>query len=133
MESDPKAAYMRGKSGVLRYVIITGFAVACVAVGSLIVSLVMGCNDVRVIDTNGKPIEGAKVSSVSLSMYTGPCFTNKKGYASVPNNIQGTKWISISRSGYMSKSVGTPDLWPLIVVLKEGQDPPVLPSRLIFP
>ena len=64
--------------------------------------LVAGCSspDLVIVDSNGQPIEGAKVVGTSLSIWGQTSFSDKKGRASIPNAAQATKWVSIYKDGF---------------------------------
>ena len=76
-----------------------------------------GCATVRVVDSAGKPIPNAEVFAISLSMNTGPNITDQDGYASVPYNVQGTKWIAVSCVGYKDAQVNVPPKFPIELTL----------------
>ena len=73
---------------------------------------------VIVTDEDGRPVQGAKVYALSLSVNSGPTETNAKGEASIPSNVQGTKWILITKSGYKELQAAMPDEWPLRLTLE---------------
>jgi hypothetical protein len=85
-----------------------------------------GCDGrVQVVDSAGKPVQGAQVAPVTLSM-NGPAETSDaKGEASVPLRISGqeTKWVSVSKAGFKPEQVGVPAKWPLKVVLQSMAGP----------
>jgi beta-lactamase regulating signal transducer with metallopeptidase domain len=74
-----------------------------------------------VTDESGKAIEGADVYAVSLSMNAGPAKTDTNGKATLPANIQGTKWVDVSKAGFESTQIDVPQKWPLKVILKAQQ------------
>ena len=76
----------------------------------------IGCSmptgTVRVIDLNGRPIEGVSVEPVSLSMNGAPVLTDKDGYAQIPLLLpQNVVWVQVDGLHY-----DVPNQWPLIVV-----------------
>ena len=83
--------------------------------------LLAGCASpkVVVVDVQGKPIPQALIYSISLSMNIGPAKTNARGEARVPSNIQGTRWIDVSKKGYRSLRVVVPKSWPFHITLEE--------------
>jgi hypothetical protein len=61
-----------------------------------------GCThpELRIIDSSGVPIEGAKVVGTSMS-FSGQCsYSDKQGHAKIPWAVQPTKWISVYHAGY---------------------------------
>ncbi len=66
--------------------------------------LFVGCAgpDVIVTDQSGKPIEGAQVTGTSLSIGGGFTITNAKGEAQIPRSVHQTKWLAITKPGYVS-------------------------------
>ena len=98
---------------VYRYFTLLIFIVVCV-----------GCNSykvVKVYDDDGKPIAGAEVEAVSLSINSAPNLTDDEGKTTLPFNIQGTKWVQVSKSGYRFAQVGVPERWPLIITLEKDE------------
>lgn len=73
---------------------------------------------VIVVDQSGHPIAGASVEAVSLSINSEPALTNAKGEATLPMNIQGTKWIRVEKEGYQSVHEDVPNNWPVKIVLQ---------------
>ena len=85
-----------------------------------LVATIAGCSSpplVEVVDPSGKPIEGANVQAVSLSINSLPNATNKKGEALLPANIQGAKWVLVTKPGYEPKERELPMAWPLRITL----------------
>lgn len=72
---------------------------------------------VQVVDPSGAPIAGAVVEGQTMSMNTGPIITDAKGEATARDNIQGLKWINVSKDGYQTANVNAPSTWPLRVTL----------------
>jgi len=89
---------------------------------SIILGLALaGCAErVQVVDPVGKPVQGAQVAPVSLSMNGAAETTDAKGEASVALSVGGqeTKWVSVSKAGFVSQQVGVTGTWPLKVVLQ---------------
>ncbi len=88
--------------------------------------LAAGCVDrrvVQVVDAAGKPVAGAMVEAVSLSMNTGPNTTDATGEAELPSNVQGARWIAVSKAGFERACVDVPKQWPLRVTLKPTTRP----------
>jgi hypothetical protein len=96
------------------------FVLACVALVVILQSL---RPRVQVVDQNGRPIAGAEVIAVSLSMNAGGAFTDDNGIAVVPRDIQGTQWIEVRKQGYDGAFVAVPSSWPLRVTLMPGPSP----------
>jgi predicted component of type VI protein secretion system len=92
-----------------------------------ILSLMLtGCSErVQVVDAAGKPVQGAQVAPVTLSMNGAPAVTDARGEASVPLRIgvQETKWVNISKPGFETIQVDVPAEWPLKVVLQPAKGP----------
>ena len=60
--------------------------------------------DIVVVDKAGKPIKGASVEPVSLSINFGKLKTDKKGEVRLSRfYVQEIEWISVSYLGYKSK------------------------------
>lgn len=81
----------------------------------------VGCSSreaVQVIDPSGQPIAGANVVAVSLSMNAGPIATDAQGKAELPANVQGTRWIEVSKNGFETTRVDVPKAWPARITLK---------------
>jgi hypothetical protein len=87
-----------------------------------IVALILaGCSGrVQVVDPAGKPVQGAQVAPVTLSMNGAAAATDAKGEAEIPLSIggQSTKWVNVSKAGFQSQQIAIPANWPLKVVLK---------------
>ena len=58
--------------------------------------------NVIVVDQNGKAIEGAIVTPISLSMNYPKQKTNNKGELTITSKVQKVKWISVEKKGYQS-------------------------------
>ena len=88
---------------------------------TIFILFLVGCSSPKVVvtDVTGKPIPQALIYSISLSMNIGPATTNAKGEARVPSNIQGTRWIDVSKKGYRSLRVDVPKSWPFHITLEE--------------
>jgi uncharacterized protein YcfL len=87
---------------------------------SLATILLSGCSIdrvVRVVDVSGKPVSGAHVQAVSLSINSHPNSTDDNGRTLLPSNIQGTKWVVVSKAGYQSIQIEIPQTWPLSITL----------------
>ncbi len=70
-------------------------------ISSLACLLSLGCSsDVRVVDQNGNPVEGAVVEPVSLSMNGPEILTDADGAVSLPLTVQEWKWVHVSKGGY---------------------------------
>ena len=81
----------------------------------------VGCSTtkVQVQDISGKPIAGAEIFSLSLSITQGPTHTNAKGMATPAKNSQGIKWLRVEKPGYQTVTVEVTGNWPLIIVLEQ--------------
>jgi hypothetical protein len=91
----------------------------------LSIAVLAGCSSiVHVVDARGAPVEGAEVYAVSLSMNTGPNLTDAEGEASLPDNIQGTKWVEVRKPGFKTAHVDVPAEWPLRVTLQRAGNHP---------
>ena len=66
----------------------------------LSVIILTGCNDLRVVDRNGNPIERAEIWGIGYTIGNGPNYTNNKGLGSIPWCIQEIKWINIKKVGF---------------------------------
>ena len=88
---------------------------------TIFILFLVGCASpkVVVVDVQGKPISDALIYSISLSMNIGPTKTNARGEARVPSNIQGTRWLDVSKKGYRSLRVDVPKSWPFHITLEE--------------
>jgi hypothetical protein len=80
---------------------------------------------VFVVDAAGRPVEGAEVHPVSLSVDGRRVMTNARGEASVPLRVslQQTKWVAVSKTGYERQHVDVPESWPLKIVLQPEERP----------
>jgi len=74
---------------------------------------------VIVVDAADKPIQGADVQPVSLSINGAITKTDAAGVADVPLSVGGqdAKWISITKAGYDPAGVDVPAQWPLRITL----------------
>jgi hypothetical protein len=72
---------------------------------------------VIVTDDNGAPVAGAQVDAVSLSINMHARLTDGDGKAALPSNPQGTRWIQVSKSGFVPEQVDLPEQWPAHVTL----------------
>jgi hypothetical protein len=84
----------------------------------LALAVLMGCDRIRVVDAGGAPVRGAQVTGVALSTSSAPVLTDADGWATVPGNVQGTRWISIACSGFASTQVPAPARYPATIVLE---------------
>jgi hypothetical protein len=87
----------------------------------LMVSALLGCASphiFHVTDIAGDPLPGAGVTSVSLSMAAGPNFTDAMGNAALPSNVQGGRWIEVSKSGFQPVCLDVPATWPIRITLR---------------
>lgn len=83
---------------------------------------IAGCNapDIIVTDSTGQPIEDAVITGTSLSIGGQTAQTDKNGTAKIPWAVQDTKWISVSKSGYIaSESIDVSQSRPIKVLLKK--------------
>ena len=73
----------------------------------------VGCSEkVFVKDIHGNPIANAEIVSASLSMNEKAELTNQKGIGKISHNIQGIKWITISKEGYEPVTIDYEEPWP---------------------
>jgi hypothetical protein len=82
---------------------------------------IAGCEGrVQVFDPAGKPVAGAQVAPVSLSMNGAATPTDDRGEASVSLRVGGqdTKWVAVSKQGFEPQQVPVPAKWPLKVILQ---------------
>lgn len=88
--------------------------------------LLIGCTgQVQVVDPAGKPVQGADVVAVALSI-SGPVgTTDTNGKATVPLNCggQNTKWVAVSKEGFERVQEPVPAKWPLKVTLHPATRP----------
>lgn len=80
--------------------------------------LLAGCSgpDLVIVDSGGKPIEGAKVVGASLSVSGQATFSDKRGHASIPSPVQPTKWVSVYRDGFSPvEHIGIAQKKPIVV------------------
>ena len=77
-----------------------------------------GCSGlVQVVDPDGRPVAGAEVTAVSLSMTAGPNITDGQGEAYLPGNIQDVQWVQVAKPWHRTVQVDLPETWPLRVML----------------
>jgi hypothetical protein len=76
--------------------------------------------NVIVVDSEGKPIKGASVEQITLSMNLASKLTDKDGKVEIPKGaIQKTEWISVTKSGYVSSGhIKFDQPKPIKVILK---------------
>lgn len=93
----------------------------------LFVGSLCGCGQKKIVivtDPSGKPVEGATVSAIALTMDDRPNMTDSKGQAILPENIQcPTMWIHVYKSGYERVLVNVPDNWPALIILRPVSKP----------
>ena len=80
----------------------------------------IGCKtpELVIVDQAGAPVEGARVVGTSLSMSGHSSCSDGRGLAKIPHAVQETKWISVSKNGYISVSgVDVSQEKPIIVEL----------------
>ena len=86
----------------------------------LTVMATVGCvgpGNVRVVDPDSRPLEGARVYAISASLDSAPHTTDRFGEAPLPYNIQGSQWIRVNKEGYTEVRIDVPKRWPAVVVL----------------
>jgi hypothetical protein len=91
----------------------------------ILVVLIAGCSRgrVEVVDPGGMPIQEAQVTPVSASMNGAAGTTDAHGETIVLLNMgQDTKWVGISKGGFISQQVDV-GKWPLKVVLQPATRP----------
>ena len=83
--------------------------------------LLGGCQpDVIVKDEKGKPISGASVAPISLSINYKKVITDKKGHASIDFKVQEVKWVTVSKEGYISsENILYERKKPIVILLKK--------------
>ena len=89
-------------------------------------TLLGGCRErVQVVDPAGRPVEGARVAPVTLSMNGAAEMTDARGEATVLLKIglQDTKWVNVSKQGFEPQQVNVPAQWPLKVVMRPANQP----------
>jgi hypothetical protein len=91
-----------------------------------------GCSAARtvhVVDQSGVPVQGAEVEVVSLSINSGPSITDAAGNAEVPSNPQATRWVVVSKAGFVQDWITVPSQWPLHIMLSKSSttSPAVIP------
>ena len=89
-------------------------------------SLLISCTmfrapDVIVLDNNGKPIEGAKIFPISLSINYPSVKTDLQGRAWISYKIQKTKWLTISKSTYKDIQVNFEQTKPIIIYMEKAE------------
>jgi hypothetical protein len=83
-----------------------------------------GCSSrtVHVEDARGIPLAGATVSAVALSVEGLPKTTDARGDAALPADIEGARWVTISKPGFKTVYILVPDAWPLeVTLLSQGE------------
>ena len=85
----------------------------------LSLAIVAGCSSrtVHVEDARGIPLAGATVSAVALSVEGLPTTTDARGDAELPVEVEGARWVRISKPGFKTVYILVPDAWPLEVTL----------------
>jgi len=75
---------------------------------------------VEVVDPQGKPIAGAMVEPISLSINFAKLSTDKNGSVTLPNfTAQEIKWVSVTKPGYQSTGhQQLPQRWPWKITLQ---------------
>lgn len=95
------------------------------AVGLLLLCGCMGRPDIIVTDPAGRPIAGAVVTGISLSLDGQTASTDAKGHAAVPWALQETQWISVHKDGYLgSEPIASDTPRPIRITLR-----PILPPE----
>lgn len=101
---------------------------------AMLAFLLGGCEGrVVVTDALQRPIEGAWVVPVTLSMSGNATQTNGRGEARVARRVgtQPTRWVRVWKEGYGARDLAAPERWPLTVVLEqEGAEGPALAEEL---
>ena len=88
--------------------------------GSLLTLASCAGPDLMIQDRAGAPIEGAKIVGASMSMGGLTTYSDRKGHAPIPNSIQPTRWISVSKPGF--REVGNIDVdkpKPIVITLEK--------------
>jgi len=76
--------------------------------------------DVVVVDSDGKPVAGATVLGVSLSIGGQQTQTDENGHAAIPWAVQRTQWITVSKTGYRpTKNIDMNQAKPIRVTLRK--------------
>ncbi len=72
-----------------------------------------------VVDQVGKPVVGATVTPVALSINGAPTLTNSAGEAELDTSVGGQppRWISVHKAGFVGVEAPMPSTWPLRVAL----------------
>ena len=85
----------------------------------------IGCKrTVLVRDQQGMAIEGAAVTTASLSMNVVAKPTDREGRtAAATMGMQKPRWLMVSKSGYLRHQGDFPSRWPATIVLTAGSDP----------
>ena len=68
------------------------------------------------LDQSGKPIAGARIEPVSLSINYESMTTNEEGMASIPWMPQKVEWLNVTKKGHRPQK-GAPTSTPLLVRL----------------
>src|SRR6267142_7015357 len=77
-----------------------------------------GCSspDLIIVDTNGKPIAGAKIVGASLSIGGQSTISDKNGQAKIPSAVQETKWVSIYKDEFRAvENIDVAQKKPIVV------------------
>lgn len=85
----------------------------------LALPLLAGCATarVRVVDGEGRPVEGAAVTGIYPSFQASPARTDADGVATLSSDVH---WISVSADGFEDARVDRPDRWPLEIPLRRA-------------
>lgn len=75
--------------------------------------------DVMVVDESGKPIAGAAVEPISMSMNYPKVMTDGSGNGMIGEKVQEVKWLKISKKGFESVKVDFKGPKPIKVVLEK--------------
>src|SRR5437016_3080277 len=99
-----------------------------VALSMLVASVLLlaGCSgpDLIIVDTNGKPIAGARIIGGSLSIGGQTTISDKKGRAKIPSAVQETKWISIYKAGFRTvENIDVAQKKPIVVKMSKTNGP----------
>ncbi|MGC4071727.1 MAG: hypothetical protein QM760_04290 [Nibricoccus sp.] len=86
----------------------------------LFAAILSGCATQRVvvIDTLNRPVSGAIVEPISLSINYAKLTTDEKGKASLPRVIQKVEWVSVTKEGFKpSGHVPVGSGSPVVIIL----------------
>ena len=86
----------------------------------LLMLLFQACaTPVWIVDSDGRPIQGARIEPYSLSINYEPVVSDGKGRADILWQLKKVEWINVSRKGYETKrEIKIQSPGPLRVVLK---------------